>query len=58
MMRNDPDLPPALPIIFLTSPDANDRLMKKAGATGQLPKKHEAWQVTELVSRYPQILPG
>ncbi len=58
MMRNDPDLPPALPIIFLTSPDANDRRLEKAGATGRLPKKHDTWQVPELLSQYLAAFPG
>lgn len=52
MMRDDPELSPALPVIFLVSVDTGNRLMEKAGATGRLPKRHEAWQVSELLSQY------
>ena len=52
MLRGDPDVPATMPIILLTSPDSDQRAAERAGATGQLRKAHEAWEVQELLSEY------
>lgn len=52
MLRGDPDIPSTLPIIFLTTPDADRKAMQKAGATDYLPKQHEARELRELLTRH------
>lgn len=58
MLREDPDVPRTLPIIFLTTLDTDQRRIKSAGATDSLPKTHEAWEIQDLLVRYMDaILP-
>lgn len=52
LLRDDPDVPPGLPIILLTSTDVNERAMEKAGPTDRLPKRHQAWELRELLSKH------
>ncbi|NIA13258.1 MAG: response regulator [Nitrospiraceae bacterium] len=52
MLRGDPDVPDTMPIILLTSPDSEARAAERAGATGELRKAHEAWELQELLSQY------
>jgi len=52
ILRDDPDVPERIPILFLTTADSDQRSMERAGGTDSLPKQHEAWQVRELLTRY------
>ncbi|MCC6695624.1 MAG: response regulator [Candidatus Hydrogenedentes bacterium] len=52
LMRHDPSLSPTLPIIFLTSMDADKRMLMKAGATDHLPKRHMVQDLREVLSRH------
>ena len=54
LLRDDPDVPPALPIIFLTSTDVNERAMETAGPTDRLAKRHQACELRELLSKHLQ----
>ena len=54
LLRDDPDVPPALPIIFLTTADVNERAMDKVGPTDRLAKHHQACELRELLSKYLQ----
>ena len=49
MLRNDPDVPPRMPIYLLTSIEDDPRLLEKAGATGYCPKSIPAGGLLELV---------
>ena len=51
-MRNDPALPVGLPIIFLTSMDADTRMLEKVGATDHLPKRHMVQDLREILSKH------
>ena len=51
LIRNDPEISPTLPVIFLTTQDTDIKALQKAGATDTLAKRHEAWEVGELLSR-------
>lgn len=59
ILRGDPDIPRTLPIIFLTTPDAQRKTMNQVGATSCLPKRHEAWEVRELLCKHlrPEAIP-
>jgi len=52
LLRDDPDVPPGLPIIIFTSTDLNERAMAKAGPTDRLAKHHQAYELRELLSRH------
>ena len=52
MLRKDPEIPRALPIILLVSEELDPRTRDKAGATTQFLKAHAAWELRELLSKY------
>ena len=60
MLREDPEISPALPIVFLTTPDDDRRAMQNAGATDEMPKDAELHTVQDMLVRHlpPEALPG
>ena len=52
ILRDDPDVPEGIPILFLTTADTDRRSMERVGGTDSLPKQHETWQVRELLTKY------
>lgn len=52
MLREDPDVPKALPIIFLTAVEVDGVVLEKSGATACLPKRHMVTELRELLSRH------
>lgn len=51
MIRNDPAIPPTLPVVLLSSVEPDRRQMEKVGATESLSKAHRAGDLRELLSR-------
>lgn len=49
MLRADPSLPAALPVLLLTGADFDSRALEKAGATGHFPKRHSFQELREIV---------
>ena len=58
MLRGDPDVAETMPIFLLTSADRDDRLVERAGATGELRRTHEAYELQELLSQYAAQFEG
>ena len=52
MIRKDPEIAGALPIIFLLSEDTNIRTLEKAGATDYLQKAHDVHDLRDLLAKY------
>lgn len=52
MLRANPDLPPGVPIIFLTSVDFDKRKIEEVGATDFLPKQHRIDELRDMVVKY------
>lgn len=52
LLRNDTSVPPELPIVFLTSMDADKRMMEKVGATDHLPKRHMVVELRDLIVKH------
>lgn len=52
LLRNDPEVPRELPIIFLTSLEADTRMLEKVGASDHLPKRHMVLELRELLSKH------
>jgi len=52
MMRSDTSLPSNLPIVFLTSLDADTKMFEKVGASGYLPKRHMVVELRDLLIKY------
>ena len=55
MLRNDPGIPPDLPVVFLSTSDTQPRTLERVGATGTLPKQHEASQLQEMLAAYQVV---
>lgn len=51
-MRNNPDIPGNLPIIFLTSTDENQRKMKEVGASDYLTKRHMVADLQDMLIKH------
>ena len=49
MLRQDPDVSPTLPIIFLVKEDVDKRRLENIGATGVLPTIHQGCEVSDLL---------
>jgi len=52
LLRGDPQVPPGLPIFVLTAADVDGRALQKVRPTGTLPKRHQAWELQELLSKH------
>ncbi|MBX7258804.1 MAG: response regulator [Candidatus Hydrogenedentes bacterium] len=52
LLRNDTSVPPELPVVFLTSMDADKRMMEKVGATDHLPKRHMVVELRDLIIKH------
>jgi len=52
MMRNDPDIAPSLPIIFLTAVEVDNKRIEEVGASGYLSKRHAVTELRELLVRH------
>ena len=52
LLRNDPEVPKELPIVFLTSLDADTRMLEKVGASDHLPKRHMVVELRELLAKH------
>ncbi len=51
-MRNDPEIPQKLPIIFLTATEENHRKMEQVGASDYLPKRHMIADLQDMLIRH------
>ena len=51
-LRNDPDIPQSLPIIFLTSVEPDTKMFEKVGATGHLPKRHMVVDLRDVLAEH------
>jgi len=60
MIRNDPDIPATLPVVFLVTDDVDEKRLEKVGATGMISVVHQAYEVTDLLAAHlsPETLPG
>jgi len=58
-LRNDPDIPKKLPIIFLTSTEENPRKMEQVGATDYLTKRHMVADLQDMLIKHlgPKAFP-
>ena len=54
MLREDPEVPDAMPIYLLTDDDLDPHTIEKVRATGLFPKTHGAFALRELLARYAQ----
>ena len=52
MIRNDPDIPSTLPIIFLSSSDIDTRKLDRIGATDTLPQHYLIEELQDLMIKY------
>jgi len=52
LLRNDPEVPKELPIVFLTSLDADTRMLEKVGASDHLPKRHMVVELREVLAKH------
>ncbi|MFA6241761.1 MAG: response regulator [Candidatus Hydrogenedentales bacterium] len=52
LLRNDTTVPANLPVVFLTSMDADKRMMEKVGATDHLPKRHMVVELRDLIIKH------
>lgn len=52
LLRNDPEVPQELPIVFLTSLEPDTRMLQKVGASDHLPKRHMVVELRELLARH------
>lgn len=52
MLREDPDLPPSLPIILVTDEDLDSHTRERARITVVLAKTHSMHEVRDLLARY------
>jgi CheY-like chemotaxis protein len=59
VLRQDPQVPPELPIILVLTSDVGQGAIRRAKVTDVLPVQHSAAEVLELLSRYlpPEALP-
>lgn len=59
MLRDDPDVPAELPIVFLTSVDTVSKKFEEAGGTDYLPKRHMIQDLQDLLVRHlgPKAVP-
>jgi CheY-like chemotaxis protein len=48
MMREDPELPPRMPIVLVTDEEVNVRLLEKYRVTELFPKTHAAHELCDL----------
>jgi CheY-like chemotaxis protein len=51
-LRDDPDVPEDLPIVFLTSTEENSRKMEQVGASGYLTKRHMVADLQDLLVKH------
>lgn len=52
MLRGDPDVPAELPIVFLAPRNTDSKALAKAGVTRCLPKRHELWELRDLLAKH------
>jgi CheY-like chemotaxis protein len=52
LIRSDPEVPTALPIIFLSSADADPRKMEQVGASDTLPKRHMIVELRDALAKH------
>lgn len=52
MIREDPEIPSELPVIFLVSRDVDERRLDAVGATDVLSLVHGAYEVTDLLAKH------
>ncbi|GMV95010.1 MAG: hypothetical protein AMXMBFR82_47880 [Candidatus Hydrogenedentota bacterium] len=52
LLRNDPEVPSELPIVFLTSLEPDTRMLERVGASDHLPKRHMVVELRELLARH------
>lgn len=52
MLRDDPAVPPKLPIYLLIGAPLDPRTVEKAGLSGCFPKTHETQQVRDLLAAH------
>jgi len=50
-LREDPDIPPMLPIILISDDDLDTHILEKAGVTEVIGKTHSLHELQELLSR-------
>lgn len=53
MIRDDPETPRDLPVFLVVSDDLSPKTLEKAGVTEVIRERHEAWELRELLARYP-----
>ena len=51
-LRADPDVAPALPIVFLVGQDVDTRRLERVGVTDTLGIVHDAFEVTDLLTKH------
>lgn len=52
MLREDPEIPERLPIIFLASETIDVREMERVDATDQIAKNHQSVELTDMLIRH------
>ena len=52
MIREDPEIPEALPVIFLTSVDVDHTKVEQVGASGVLSKGHMVAELRDLLAEH------
>lgn len=58
LLRGDPDIPRALPVLLLSDDIPEPHEFERAGFTGQFRKSHSFCDVRELLSKYLGVLPS
>lgn len=51
-LRKDPDVPPRLPIVFVSARELDRRQCDALGISGVLPKEHSAVDVREMAAKH------
>ena len=52
LMREDPDLPPALPILLLTDEEINAKKLEQFKVSGIIGRTHGSQDLREMLTRY------
>ncbi|MBI2421697.1 MAG: hypothetical protein HYV27_02625 [Candidatus Hydrogenedentes bacterium] len=58
ILRNDPEISNALPIVLLTDEEPNPHDVEKAGFTGRFPETHSVQYLAERLSNWLMGTPG
>ena len=52
LIRNDPEIRPDMPVVFLTSMDADRKRLEQVGATDYLSKRHVVAEVQDMLVKH------